>query len=151
MKHRKLTAAELVAELATRPESRAKIQERQAMLAGIHERRRQDEAALVEELRLAGLEVSSVYDLVNTASPYPDAIPILIRHLELPHEKIIREGIIRALTIKNAGNEVETALLHHFEKESESEVRWVIANALKMAMPLSRRKLRPEIEKVFRK
>src|ERR1700739_370088 len=56
------------------------------------------EAPLVKELRAAGLEVDSVWDLVNNKTgPYPQALRILVDHLRRPYPDAIRDGIARAL------------------------------------------------------
>lgn len=60
------------------------------------------EAPLVDELREAGYDVSSAWDLVNTAVPYPSALPILLAHLERPYPDRVREGIARALAVRDA-------------------------------------------------
>lgn len=76
----------------------------QAMMRANDEKRRKqlailnaDEAVLVNELCQAGVIVKSVWDLVNTSEAYPDAIPILVAHLNIPHHPRILEGIIRSL------------------------------------------------------
>jgi HEAT repeat protein len=43
-----------------------------------------------------------VWDLVNTSTPYPQALPILLIHLQRPYDDGIREGIARALAVKGA-------------------------------------------------
>lgn len=151
MKRGSITAGELIAKLEADPEFRREKAEREAQMAALFERRKKDEGGLVAELRAAGYEVDSVYDFVNTRDEYRYALPVLIRHLDLPHEPVIRGGIIRALTIKYGGAAVETALLRHFGSEVDHDLRWVLANALKTAMPLARRKKHPEIEAVFRR
>jgi hypothetical protein len=151
MKRVTITAGELLAKLEADPEFQKKNQEREARVAVIRERCAKDEAALVEEIRDAGYEIESVYDFVNAREEYPDALSILIRHLEVPHDPKIREGVIRALTVKYGGALVEEALLKHFFVEADSHLRWVFANALKTAMPLARRKKHPEIAEVFRR
>jgi hypothetical protein len=108
-----------------------------------------DESALVAELRKVGLSVQSVYDLVNTASPYPEAYPVLVKHLHLSHLANIREGVIRALTVKDAGATVTEALMEEFQKEASPILKWVLANALKTTMPYKERRLCPEIREVF--
>ena len=62
-------------------------------------RQKRDDARVVEELRSVGLEVSSVFDLVNTSERLPRAIPILVRLLSEPMETNVKEGIVRALTV----------------------------------------------------
>lgn len=122
--------------------------------------REEDESQLVEEIRQCGYAVNSVYDLVNNSphpvleraftGPYEKAYPVLIKHLDLDHERIIREGIIRALTVKDGGKEVEEALLKQFNSEENSDTKWVLANALKTAMPYHRRKKYPEIGRFYK-
>ena len=132
-------------------------------LARIAALRNEDERELVQELRACGYDVTSVYDLVNnTAKPhfpflpirftgtYELAYPILIKHLDIEHEFMIRQGIIRALTEKDAGPEAEAALLRHFLTEADPSTRWVIANALRVIMPRSRKKLHPEVDEFWR-
>ena len=61
---------------------------------------REAEIPLVAELRAVGVEVDSVWDLVNTDAPYPSALPVLIRYLEdgeLPDR--VLEGVGRALAV----------------------------------------------------
>jgi len=59
----------------------------------------QAEAPLVQELRAAGAQVSSVWDLVNTKARYPKLVPILFAHLDRPYPERVREGIARALAV----------------------------------------------------
>ena len=47
-------------------------------------------------LRSAGVEVDSIYDLVNTAASYSAVIPLLIQLLPTLRERRIREGVVRA-------------------------------------------------------
>ena len=59
---------------------------------------------------------------------------------------MIREGIIRALTVKDGGVLVEDGLFHQFQIENDKDIKWVLENALKSAMPYNKRKKRTEIE-----
>jgi hypothetical protein len=63
---------------------------------------RQAETPLIEQLREAGFEVDSAWDLVNTSTPYPEALPILLEHLERAYPDRVREGIARALAVPDA-------------------------------------------------
>ncbi len=96
------TAAELMAELQADPEYVAERQQREAELQRKAAEWREAEAPLVEELRAAGFEVESAWDLVNTATPYPAALPILLEHLGRPYPDRVREGIARALAVRDA-------------------------------------------------
>ncbi len=93
---------------------------------------RRAEAPLVEELRAAGYAVDSVWDLVNTAAPYPDALPILLDHLRRSYPAPVREGIARALAVPEAiiGWKVLTEL---FRTEREKRVKDGLACAIAAA------------------
>ena len=98
-KQKGTTAAELMAELEKDPSYLEQRSRREAEL-----RRREGEYAraevpLVRDLRAAGSQVSSVWDLVNTPGPYPALVPILLAHLDRPYPERIREGIARALAV----------------------------------------------------
>jgi hypothetical protein len=61
------------------------------------------ETPLVAELKAVGVDVDSVWDLVNTDRPYPSALPVLLRYLEdgdLPDR--VLEGVGRSLAVKPA-------------------------------------------------
>ena len=60
------------------------------------------EAPLRNALHAAGSQVSSVWDLVNTSSPYPELVPLLLDHIDRPYSDEVREGIVRALAVREA-------------------------------------------------
>lgn len=126
---RKVTAAELLAKLHSDPEwldEQAKLEQtfdaRSAELQAA-------EAPLVNELRSLGLEVGSVWDLVNSADPYPAALPLLLDHLGRDYPSAIREGIARALAVPQAGF-ARDALIRAFKTEEESRVKDGLAVAV---------------------
>ena len=118
-----------------------------------------DQAELVQKIRGLGYDIESVWDLVNNTphpvlerrfiGPYERAYPVLIEHLQLPHLARVREGIIRALTVNDGGDLLEEALLLELGREEDPMLRWVIANALRVAMPYHRRKKYPKIKEAF--
>jgi hypothetical protein len=58
---------------------------------GIHP----DDMMIVNDLRnYAQLDVYSVSDLVNTSDSYPEAIPILVKYLELMKDENFLDGIV---------------------------------------------------------
>lgn len=78
---RSISAADLMAQLNADPEFVAKrARAEHERLERVAEWRRA-EAPLVAELRAAGVTVESAWDLVNTRSPYPSALPILLDHV----------------------------------------------------------------------
>ncbi|MDV8000736.1 hypothetical protein [Rhodococcus sp. IEGM 1408] len=97
------TAAEAVAQLAQDPEFQRAQAERDAQLqARVREWRRAEQPA-IEDLRRVGVEVETAWDLVNTSEPYPDALPILIKHLERGgYPDRVLEGMARAMAVKPA-------------------------------------------------
>ena len=149
------TAEEFLAELESDPTWVAAREQRERDHRLREAELARAEADLVAELRAVGLDIDSVWDLVNNAphpilvrrfiGPYPEGYPVLLRHLPRPCPRPIREGIIRALTVRDGGRPVEAALLGEFERELDPHLRWVLANALRTAMPYSRRRRRPEI------
>jgi len=90
---------------------------------------RRAEEPLVAELRGAGYAVESAWDLVNTSTPYPEALPILLSHLQRPYPGAVREGIARALAVRPArfGWDVLTRL---FRQETEERVKDGLAVAI---------------------
>jgi hypothetical protein len=160
MRKKPTSAGELMRQLEADPVWVAKRGKRERERGESSKICRSDEAMLVAEVRRIGYDIDSVWDLVNS-TPHPalvrrfvgrfeQAYPILVRHLGVPHHPAVREGIIRALTVKNAGNAVEAALFREFEKEPLPELRWALANALISAMPYHRRRKHPDIARVFK-
>ncbi len=78
---------------------RAINQDRQKERAERSMRLKQEEEQIVGELKGVGCNVSSVWDLVNTSAKYPEAIPVLLRHLMMPYSDRTREGIARSLAV----------------------------------------------------
>jgi hypothetical protein len=83
------------------PEYRAKVE---AVEAERQERARvlrEAEQPIVADLRAAGVQVDSVWDLVNTSEPYPAALPVLIDHMERGgYPERVVESLGRALAVK---------------------------------------------------
>jgi hypothetical protein len=61
------------------------------------------EQPIVADLRGVGLDLDSVWDLVNTSVPYPEALPVLLAHLERGgYPDRVMESLGRALAVKPA-------------------------------------------------
>jgi hypothetical protein len=160
MRRKRVTAADLMIQLEQDPEFIAQRHERDRKLALLQAEISDDEATLVYEAAELGYEISSVWDFVNnTPHPflqrqfvgsYERAYPMLVRHLFVPHHARVREGVIRALTVRDGGELVQTALLEQFFSEEKFNLRWVLANALRVAMPLRERKKHPQIAETLR-
>ena len=98
-----VSATELMEQLANDKEHQrkkaafdAELQERAGAL-------RVAEQPIVADLRSAGIDVESVWDLVNTAEPYPAALPVLMGHLERGgYPDRVMESLGRALAVSPA-------------------------------------------------
>jgi hypothetical protein len=155
MKRRRRTAAELMAELSADPEYRARVAERDRKIAAKVAEHASEDAILAREAAELGYAISSVWDFVNNSphpflarkfiGPYERAYPMLIRHLSLPHHPRVREGIIRALSVRDGGTILANHLLNEFLSEPDTNLKSVLANALRVAMPYNQRRRHPEI------
>jgi hypothetical protein len=94
------TAAEFIRSLEADPEYVRRRAEQDSELAKLDSFLRASEAPLVLDLANIGIQVESVWGLVNTSSSYDEAIPLLLDHLRRPYPDAIREGIARALAVR---------------------------------------------------
>ena len=93
---------------------------------------RRAEVPVVEALRAAGLDVRSVWDLVNTKNRYSAAVPVLLEHVMKPYPERVREGIARALAVPEARSGWPI-LLEAFRREADTTtvgVKWALSLAL---------------------
>jgi hypothetical protein len=129
MKRTKIKAAELMAQLNADPDyvARKKAQDEEFQRREKEYARAQ--APLVQELRAAGVHVSSVWDLVNTKDAYPQLLPILVHHLQFAYPDAIREGIARALAVPEA-KFAWPLLLGLYRRETEKRTKSGLAVAL---------------------
>lgn len=141
---RGMTAKEQQEILDRDPEYQAMLAEksrRRAELEAIIER---DEEPLVSALTAAGWPAGvrqcggwrSVWDLVNSAQPYEHLLPVLAEHVTRPYHKRTREGIARALAVREAkGTGIPRTLLDELRKETDpnegpNSYRWALINTL---------------------
>lgn len=128
-----LTAAELMASLHENREFIARQADQEQQREELERSLHTEEEPLVQALAAAGIVVSSVWKLVNSAQKYPSAIPVLIKHLKTPYHPKIREGIARALSVPEAKPIAAHALIEAFQHEPDGAdigVKWALANAL---------------------
>jgi HEAT repeat protein len=89
--------------------------------------------AIRRELRKVGISINDIYDLVNTNEPYPAAIPVLLKLLNDGIEHIgIKEGVIRALAVKEAIGKASSILIAEYNRTSKDNMllRWSIGNTI---------------------
>ena len=97
------TASEFMAELLANDEFVREDAQRAAMFEARAQELRSAEAPIVNDLRSAGVEVSSVWDLVNSADDYISALPVLIQHLSIrAYPDRVHESLGRALAVRQA-------------------------------------------------
>ena len=111
--------------VARRAEQDAAIEKREAEY-------RLAEEPLVADLRAVGFTVKSAWDLVNTTTPYPAALPILLKHLQLSYPAAVREGMARALAVPDA-KFGWSILLKLYDQEAEKRVKDGLSCALAAA------------------
>ncbi len=87
-----------------------------------------------ERLLKVGVEVDSIYDLVNTNEKYPQAIDTLISLLNenIDFNQKIKEGIVRSLAVKEAKGKANDVLFKLYELNSEDlrSLNWAIGNTI---------------------
>lgn len=141
---RELTAKEQQDILDRDPQYQAMMAIRRREWAEKAAAARADEQPLVAALTAAGWPTSvsqcgewrSVWDLVNTAEPYPHLIDVLLDHLRQPYLKRTREGIVRALAVREAkGTSIPRVLMDELKVEDDptdgpNSYRWALVNTL---------------------
>ncbi len=138
-KRTRKTAAELAAELANDPAYQERVRIRDEAIQQKAERLRIAERPLVEALQAAGAEVTSVWDLVNSKRRYPGLVPILIAQLGEDYPDEIRDGIARALAVREARpywDELRSAYLKAdgpVDGTGANQVKWALHLALAAA------------------
>lgn len=81
---------------------------------------------LLQDIRNNGLAIDHLWDLVNTSQAYPEAIEPLRKHLSRNYHIRNKEGIIRALGVKEAGMKEIYALLEQYGKIDNDEINFAI-------------------------
>jgi len=74
-----------------------------------------------------------VWDLVNSDEPYPEALPILLAHLQRPYPGRVREGIARALAVRDARFGWDVLIRLYEEEPGDSDAKKGLAAAIAAA------------------
>jgi hypothetical protein len=157
-KKEKITAEELSRQLQTNPGYQKMMKEKDERMRILKAELDKDEEELIKEISKKGIKIESVWDLVNNikhpfldnkfTGKYNEVYPILVEHLGKPHHPRTREGIIRALTEKDARDIAKDKLLEHFYKETDKNLKWVLSNALTTMLTQTEKKKNPEIRQI---
>ena len=120
-------------ELIRKPnKTQTELKEKEEVRIALEAAYSEDEKPLVDDLQRAGFNFTSVWDLVNTKSSYKAAIPILLDHLSKPYHIKNKEGIVRALAVKEARGVACRAIINEYHKSSKKDFnyRWVLGNTM---------------------
>jgi hypothetical protein len=126
------TAAESERLFRACPEWVAEQKAREAEQEARKQRSKEEQALLLADLRRVGYRLETVWNLVNTADSYPEAIPVLLDHIKRSYKDVYREGMARALTVREArgvAGPVIIDVLRNAEGAGQ-QLRWALANAL---------------------
>lgn len=83
---------------------------------------REAEKPIVEDLKRVGIDVTSVWDLVNTSDPYPQALPVLLEHLQQGgYPDRVMESLGSALAVVPAAFAWEIFRDHYLTAEGRGE------------------------------
>ncbi|MFC3356023.1 hypothetical protein [Sphingobacterium zeae] len=111
--------------------------------------------ALMREIELKGLKINSIWDLVNMKSSYPDIIDILKKHLSRKYHNKNKEGIIRALGVKDTDIDIVSTLLKEYRLASDKGIKdaiiLTIYNILRSKTAKQLSKAKNEDEEVLKK
>lgn len=130
--NKSITAAELQEQLQQDEEYQKWLKEKDEVGQMLDLAYEQDEKPLIDALIKAGLNVTSSWDLVNTKSSYKSAIPTLVEHLSKPYHIKNKEGIVRALAVKEAKGIACRAIIDEYHKapKDNSNYRWTFGNTM---------------------
>lgn len=119
-------------ELVGKPRTSEEVQETLLLAKKIELERAKEYQGLIDELANMGIKINSIWDLVNTKSKYPKAIPVLMKYLPLVNYVRNKEGIVRALTVPEAKGFVVPLLVNEYLQlpNNQENLKWVIGNAV---------------------
>ena len=131
-----ITAAEAMALLAHDPDYQLRVAEAEAERQVRVQELRSAEQPIVAELRKAGIDVASVWDLVNTSDPYPAALPILLNHLKRGgYPDRMMESLASALAVKPAAYAWQTLRDLYLAARGRGEMEGLAAALAASATP----------------
>lgn len=116
--------------LSKSTKTKEEIEEMQIAGEKFSEELQEEISCLIEEIKNNGLIINNIYDLVNTNQSYCEAIEPLRRHLSANYHIKNKEGIIRALGVKESGIEEIKALINEYDKFQTENYKFCIALSL---------------------
>lgn len=135
MTKKRITAAELMLSLSNDQSYKAKREKEEQERKQKLDLLEKEYVSFSKDCAELGHLIKTAWDLVQTAKPYPDLIPVLIKYLEEEnHSAKFREGIARALATADSFIYFDKILEQYIKTGSQqNEVRWAIGCALAQA------------------
>lgn len=135
-KTKPLTAAELMQQLEGDSEYQAKMAKQQQKQTELEKQYQSDATPLLQELAAISVD-EDLYGLAQKYGPLSDEIvEILLSWLPVSTNERVLEGIVRSLALPRNPYD-GTALAQLFDKTNSDTLRWIIANTIAEARPLS--------------
>jgi hypothetical protein len=127
-----VTASELMGRLRHDPQYQARMERAKAHRQESIQRQRLNAAPVVQDLKNAGFAIKSLDELRRSGTSYTAAIPVLIKWLPLVSDVLVKDSIVRALSVPWAKPIAARPLIAEFQATSElaSGLKWTIGNAL---------------------
>ncbi|MDX6807157.1 hypothetical protein [Terrihabitans rhizophilus] len=101
-KRKGITAAELQSQLEADPAYVERVKQEEEDQAARAAAAAEEERPILADLKKVGIEVNSIWCMVNSKAKFIPALPYLVKHLGLPYSNTTRAGIARALAVPEA-------------------------------------------------
>ncbi len=131
--NKSITAVEMQTQLKEDTAYQKWFKESEEIRIALEAAYRREYQSLTDELKAIDVHIESIWDLVNLKSSYNKAaVPILIRHLSEPYHIKNKEGIVRALAVKEAKGDACQAIIDEYHKapRDKSDYRWAFGNTM---------------------
>jgi hypothetical protein len=119
-----------MAELQKDPEYAARMRQREEQQRANTENYSRAAEPVLKELRARGFRVNTIGELRQSKKDYRAAVPILLRWLSRISDLLVKEDIVRTLSVPWAKPAAGPALIEEFRRAENDEIRWAIANGL---------------------
>lgn len=130
-----MTASELIKQLEKDKNYQDKLNEKTVEIQKKHDILVKESKCFSKDCSKFGYSLETAWDLIMIKDSYPDLIPLLMKYIEEKnHSAEFREGIARALAVKDSSPFFNRLLKLYYEAEKEPEtVRWAFVCALSAA------------------
>lgn len=122
-----------------RPKTQSEVREMERRGDALNDALRAEAKPLTDDLSEVGIN-ADVWDLVNTSGRYKEAIPVLVRHLSRPYHRRNKEGIVRALAVREAKGLANKAIMDEYLRTPKEDpahpwiyhFRWAFGNTMRV-------------------